>query len=106
MSQRAAEKIGVLGAGAMGSGIAQVAAAAGHAVVVVDAHAPSIEKARQGLEKSLARDVEKGKRTASDATALQQRLTFQGGADDLSGFSGCSMVIEAIVEDLDAKQKA
>jgi 3-hydroxybutyryl-CoA dehydrogenase len=106
MSQRSSEKIGVLGAGAMGSGIAQVAAAAGHEVVVVDAHAPSIEKAKLGLEKSLARDVEKGKRSSSDAAALQQRLTFQGGADDLSGFSGCSMVIEAIVEDLDAKQKA
>jgi len=99
-------KIGVLGAGAMGSGIAQVAAAAGHDVVVVDAHAPSIEKARQGLAKSLAKDVEKGKRTAADAAAVEKRLAFLGGADDLSAFAGCAMVIEAIVEDLDAKQSA
>jgi 3-hydroxybutyryl-CoA dehydrogenase len=106
MSASATEKIGVLGAGAMGSGIAQVAASAGHEVVVVDAHAPSIEKARQGLDRSLARDVEKGKRSAADAAAIRQRMRFQGGADDLSSFSGCTMVIEAIVEDLDAKQRA
>ena len=99
-------RIGVLGAGAMGSGIAQVAALAGHEVVVVDAHAPSIERAREGLEKSLARDVEKGRRTADDAAAVTRRLTFQGGADDLSAFAGCQMVIEAIVEDLEAKQSA
>ena len=99
-------KVGVLGAGAMGSGIAQVAAAAGHPVVVVDAHAPSIEKAKQGLDRSLAREVEKGKLDGADAAAIRERLAFQGGADDLSAFAGCGMVIEAIVEDLEAKRRA
>lgn len=98
--------IGVLGAGAMGGGIAQVAAAAGHDVVVIDAHAPSIEKAKQALDRSLARDVEKKKLTAEQAAGIRSRLRFQGGADDLSAFSGCQMVVEAIVEDLEAKQRA
>ncbi|HET9455639.1 MAG TPA: 3-hydroxyacyl-CoA dehydrogenase NAD-binding domain-containing protein [Gemmatimonadaceae bacterium] len=106
MARSGKSEIGVLGAGAMGSGIAQVAATAGHDVVVVDAHAPSIEKARAALGKSLARDVEKKKLTPGQAAGIEARLRFQGGADDLSAFSGCAMVVEAIVEDLEAKQRA
>jgi 3-hydroxybutyryl-CoA dehydrogenase len=97
-------RIGVLGAGAMGAGIAQVAATAGHEVIVADAHAPSIEKARRGVERALARDVEKGRRTAQESREIVARMSFQEGADDLSGFGGCVMVIEAIVEDLATKQ--
>ena len=99
-------KIGVLGAGAMGSGIAQVAAAAGHPVVVLDAHAPSIEKAQAGLDKALARDVEKGRLSPEQADAVKARLSYRGGADDVADFAGCALVIEAIVEDLEAKQRA
>jgi len=101
-----ATKVGVLGAGAMGSGIAQVAAAAGHDVVVVDTHAPSLERGRDGIQKALARDVEKGRRSEADARGVTERLTFVGGGDDLSSFTGCGLVIEAIVEDLDAKRRA
>lgn len=104
--RQAAGRIGVLGAGAMGSGIAQVVAAAGHEVICIDAHAPSVEKARAGLERALARDVEKGRRTAAEAADIARRLTFQGGADDLGAFAGCVLVIEAIVEDLEAKRRA
>ena len=106
MARSDKSRIGVLGAGAMGSGIAQVAATAGHDVIVVDAHAPSIEKAKAALGKSLGRDVEKKKLSAAQAAGIEARLRFQGGADDLSAFAGCAMVIEAIVEDLDAKQRA
>ena len=99
--------IGVLGAGAMGSGIAQVAAAAGHRVVVVDSYAPSLEKARVGVQKSLAREVEKG-RLGSDAERdIQQRIRFEpSNGEDLAAFRDCGLVIEAIVEELEAKQRA
>lgn len=99
--------VGVLGAGAMGSGIAQVAATAGHPVVVVDSQSASIEKAQQGIKKTLARDVEKGRLSPEDASYIERRLRFivnSGG--DLTAFRDCGVVIEAIVEDLDAKQAA
>src|SRR5213593_3125690 len=99
-------RVGVLGAGAMDAGIAQVAAAGGHSVVVVDTHPPSIDKARDGIRLTLARDVEKGRLTAEDAQYIERRLRFVASNDDVSAFSGCGLVIEAIVEDLDAKQRA
>lgn len=99
-------KVGVLGAGAMGSGIAQVAAVAGHQVVVVDTHAPSLERGKAGVEKALGREVEKGRMSAEQARATSARLQFMGGGDDLASFAGCGLVIEAIVEDLEAKRRA
>lgn len=100
-------QIGVLGAGAMGSGIAQVAAVAGHRVVVVDTYAPSLEKARSGLQKSLAREVEKGRLAAEAARAVEQRIRFEpSNGEDLAAFRDCGLVIEAIVEELEAKQRA
>lgn len=99
-------KVGVLGAGAMGSGIAQVAAVSGHEVVVVDTHAPSLDRGRAAVEKALARDVEKGRMDPAAARAAAARLRFIGGGDDLSSFTGCGLVIEAIIEDLDAKRRA
>ena len=98
--------IGVVGAGAMGAGIAQVAAVAGHRVVLADASAASIERARAGHAKALARDVEKGRRTTTDADAVLARLTYVAGADAdaLAAFAPCALVIEAIVEDLAIKR--
>ncbi|HMS03695.1 MAG TPA: 3-hydroxyacyl-CoA dehydrogenase NAD-binding domain-containing protein [Gemmatimonadaceae bacterium] len=98
--------IGVVGAGAMGAGIAQVAAVAGHRVVLADASAASIERARAGHAKALARDVEKGRRTIADADAVLARLTYVAGADAdaLAAFAPCALVIEAIVEDLAIKR--
>lgn len=99
--------IGILGAGAMGSGIAQVAAAAGHPVTVVDARVDAVARARTALEKALARDVEKGRRDRAAADALLARITWgASGADapDLAPFAGCGLVIEAIIEQLAVKQ--
>ena len=100
-------QVGVLGAGAMGSGIAQVAATAGHRVVLVDSYAPSLEKARGILARALARDVEKGRLSTEKARDVEQRIRYEpGNGDDLSAFRDCGLVIEAIVEELDAKQRA
>jgi 3-hydroxybutyryl-CoA dehydrogenase len=96
--------IGVVGAGAMGGGIAQVAAAAGHRVVLADAEAGAVHRARAGISKALARDVEKGRRPAGADAAALARITFVEGIDDRAAFAGCGMVIEAIVERLDAKR--
>ena len=100
-------RIGVLGAGAMGTGIAQVAAMAGHDVLLVDAFSPSIDKARLTIQKAMAREVEKGRLTQDAAGAIERRVTIQHVMGDYFGaFAGCGLVIEAIVEDLDAKRIA
>ncbi len=99
--------IGVLGAGAMGSGIAQVAAAAGHRVMVTDARAETLEAAADRLARTLARAVEKGRMEAAASAELQERITWApGAAGELSLFRHCDLVIEAIAEDLRAKQAA
>jgi len=99
--------IGVLGAGAMGSGIAQVAAAAGHHVMVTDAQADALEKAAERLEKTLGRLVEKGRMEAAAAAELQQRITWApGAAGEFALFRHCDLVIEAIAEDLRIKKEA
>jgi 3-hydroxybutyryl-CoA dehydrogenase len=101
--------VGVLGAGAMGSGIAQVAAAAGHRVVVVDAREAAVTAGRDGLDRALARDVAKGRRTAADADALRAGVTWHapsGTTPDVSAFAPCGLVVEAIVEDLAVKRAA
>lgn len=101
-------QVGVVGAGAMGAGIAQVAALAGHAVVLCDARADALPKARAGMEKAFARLVEKGRLTAEAAQATLARVRFVGpnalGGPDLSALSGAGLVVEAIVEDIAAKR--
>ena len=96
--------IGVVGAGAMGSGIAQVAAAAGHRVVLADADAGAVQRARDALAKTLAREVEKGRLPAGGDVATLGRVSFVEGVSDLQRFADCAVVIEAIVERLDAKR--
>lgn len=101
--------VGVLGAGAMGSGIAQVAAAAGHRVIVVDASERAVADARSGLNKSMARDVAKGRRGRADADALSRRVEWHasaGAVPDMTPLASCSLVVEAIVERLDVKRSA
>jgi 3-hydroxybutyryl-CoA dehydrogenase len=98
--------VGVIGAGAMGSGIAQVAAAAGHQVVLADADASAVTRARDGLAKILGREVEKGRLPAGGDAAVLGRVRFVEGIADLSDFHQCGVVIEAIVERLDAKRAA
>lgn len=102
-------RIGVLGAGAMGSGIAQVAASAGHEVVVVDARAAAVSRARSALERAMDRDVEKGRRDRAAADALLARITWAASdsdTPDLRPFAGCTMVVEAIVEQLAVKRSS
>jgi 3-hydroxybutyryl-CoA dehydrogenase len=99
--------IGVLGAGAMGSGIAQVAATAGHRVMVTDARAEALEEARARLEKVMSREVEKGRLDGSTAGRLIDRITWApGAAGEYAVFKHCDMVIEAIAEDPRAKRDA
>lgn len=94
-------KIGVLGAGSMGSGIAQVAAQSGHNVVLFDTNAEQLEKAHASLAKIMARLVEKGKITEDESETIQARIAY---ISDMTGFSGCGLVIEAIIENLDIKK--
>ena len=99
--------VGVLGAGTMGSGIAQVAAAAGHRVMVTDARAEALEDARARLEKQLAREVEKGRLDREAATRLQESITWApGAAGEYALFKHCDLVIEAIAEDARVKREA
>jgi 3-hydroxybutyryl-CoA dehydrogenase len=93
-------RVGVLGCGLMGSGIAQVAATAGYDTVVRDV-APEIwDRARAGIEKSLAKFVEKGKLAAAARDAALGRLRFTTVTQDLKD---CDIVIEAVTEDLELK---
>jgi 3-hydroxybutyryl-CoA dehydrogenase len=93
--------VGVVGAGTMGHGIAQVFAQAGYPVVLHDASAPALDRARQGIERSLAKFVEKGKLSAADRDAALGRLTTAASLDALATVD---LAVEAIVESLDAKR--
>jgi len=93
-------KIGVLGAGTMGAGIAQVAAQSGHETVLVYVNEVQLQKAQSGIEKVLARLVEKGTKTEAEKNEILGRLTY---ASSISDFAGCGMVIEAIVEKIEVK---
>jgi len=93
--------IGIVGAGTMGNGIAQVFATAGYRVELVDVSEPMLDRARTSIEKSLGRFVEKGKVSAGDRDAALGRLTTTTLLDRLSE---ADYVVEAIVEDAAAKQ--
>lgn len=97
------DTIGILGAGAMGSGIAQVAAAAGHNVIICDNLTIALAKAGKGIQSSLKMLVDKGRMSDSDAYSLNSRIKF---TDHMSEFRKCSLVIEAIVEEVEQKQIA
>ena len=93
-------KIGIVGAGAMGSGIAQVAAQAGHEVVVFDSFDGATERAATLLENTFSKLEEKGK--ISDAKAIFARLFFVKSVEQLAD---CQLIIEAIVEDIEVKKQ-
>ncbi len=94
-------KIGVIGAGAMGSGIAQVAAAAGNDVILYDVNDIAREQALENVRKSSQKAAERGKMSFGQASALVARIRT---TDRLEGLSGCELVIEAILEDLEIKK--
>jgi 3-hydroxybutyryl-CoA dehydrogenase len=92
--------IGVIGAGTMGNGIAQVFAQSGFSVMLVDIAKPMLERARASIEKSLARFVDKNKLSAADRDATLARLTTTTAIDRLTD---ADFVVEAIVEQAEAK---
>ena len=94
------EKVGVLGAGLMGHGIAQVAAQSGYEVVLREIDVATLGKGVGKIEKQLARGVEKGKSSQQDADAVRARIE---GTVDYSDLAGCDLVIEAITENLGLK---
>ena len=93
--------VGVIGAGTMGNGIAQVFAQAGFSVRLVDVAQPILDRARATIEKSLAKFVEKGKLTAADRDAACGRLSTATSIDLLTE---ADYIVEAIVEQVDAKR--
>ncbi|WP_116947692.1 hydroxyphenylacetyl-CoA thioesterase PaaI [Jiangella endophytica] len=93
--------VGVVGAGTMGAGIAQVAAAAGHEVRLYDAAAGAAETAVETIFQRLARAVDKGRLLAEEAEDAVSRLHAVATLEDLAG---CGLVIEAVVEDLGVKR--
>src|SRR5213078_2964226 len=96
------KKVGVLGCGLMGSGIAQVAAQAGYETVVREVEQKYLDKGLAGIEKSLGKFVEKGKMTAENRDACMGRLK---GTVDLAALADCDIVIEAIIENAQLKKE-
>jgi 3-hydroxybutyryl-CoA dehydrogenase len=96
------KKVGVLGAGLMGSGIAEVAAKSGYATLVREVNEDLVAKGRKKIEGSAAKAVEKGKLTPADRDAMVGRLTYTTKLEDLAD---CDVVVEAIVENLDVKRE-
>ena len=100
------EKVGVLGCGLMGSGIAQVAATAGFNVTVLEQEQKFLDKGFAGIEKSLSRLVErgvdKGGITAEQKTAAQSRLK---GSTSIADLTDCDIIIEAIIENVAEKRR-
>lgn len=95
-------KVGVLGCGLMGSGIAEVAAKAGYTTVVREVAEDFLEKGMGRIQSSLDRAVSKGKLSEEDRQGTLGRLS---GTVDVEGLADCDLIIEAIVENLDDKRK-
>lgn len=93
-------KVGVLGAGTMGAGIAQVAAQAGHRVVLVDVNSDALDKAEKNFQSIFSRLVEKGKMTNEQMIETSNKISYSSSFDS---FSNCGIVIEAIVEKIEIK---
>jgi len=94
--------VGVIGAGTMGNGIAQVFAQSGFTVRLIDVAQPMLDRARGSIEKSLGRFVEKGKLSAEDRDATLARLTTGASVEHLAD---ADYIVEAIVEQADAKRE-
>ncbi len=93
--------IGVVGSGAMGSGIAQVAATAGHSTIVYDTNNTALEQSKKNLTISLNKLVEKQKLTTEKSQSIQQRIKFTNQIQD---FNSCGLIIEAIIENIEIKK--
>ena len=95
-------RVGVIGSGTMGSGIAQLAATAGCKVKLYDANQAALDKAKSALEKILIRLVEKGRIDTAEKSKIQDNIAY---VDNLKDLADSNLTIEAIVENLDIKQK-
>jgi 3-hydroxybutyryl-CoA dehydrogenase len=95
-------KIGIIGAGAMGSGIAQVAAQNGHQVILNDSRSEALEKSKNQLGITFSKLIEKGKLTQEESVAVQSRISYE---PELKSLKDCALIIEAIIENLDIKKK-
>ena len=98
----AINKIGVLGAGLMGSGIAQIAAVSGHPVVILEVNEAVLRKGLSGIDKSLSRQIEKGSLTAAVKAETLARLN---GTTNIEDLADCDIIIEAIIEKLTIKRE-
>lgn len=96
------KKVGIIGAGTMGSGIAQVAATAGCHVKLFDLNQEALDAAKASLEKILTRLIEKGRIDSEEKTRIQNNITYVSSLKELAD---SDMTIEAIVENLDVKKK-
>ena len=96
------KKVGVLGCGLMGSGIAQVSAQAGFDTVVVEVEQKFLDKGMSGIDKSLGKFVEKGKMSADDKSKCMSRLK---GSTSLKDLAECDIVVEAITENPQVKKE-
>ena len=94
------EKVGVVGLGTMGAGIAQVCVQAGFETVGREVNDELVERGRATIDHYLSRGVEKGRMTAEQKDAMLGRLTL---ATDLDALAGCDLVIEAVIEDIATK---
>jgi 3-hydroxybutyryl-CoA dehydrogenase len=94
-------KVGVLGCGLMGAGIAQVAATAGYQTIVKEVSEEFINKGFGGIEKSLAKFAEKGTITSAQQSEIRGRLS---GTTSFDALADCDIIIEAIIENLDEKR--
>lgn len=97
------KKVGVIGCGLMGAGIAQVSATAGYETIVCEVAQAVVDKGLAGIEKSLAKLAEKGKLTEEQKAATWARLQ---GTTKLEDLAGCDLIIEAIIENRQIKQEA
>ena len=98
----AIKRIGIVGSGIMGSGIAEVAAKTGHEVILRSRKQESADAMVAGLEKSLAKQVERGKLSEEDRDATVARVS---ATSDLNELKDCDLVLESIVEDLATKKE-
>jgi 3-hydroxybutyryl-CoA dehydrogenase len=98
----AIEKVGVVGCGLMGSGIAQIAAQAGCQVTVREVNAAVLEKGLQSIDKNLQRLIDKGTLQAAELDQVRGRLR---GTTNLEDLKDCDLVVEAIIEQLPAKRE-
>jgi 3-hydroxybutyryl-CoA dehydrogenase len=96
------KKVGVLGCGLMGSGIAQISAQAGYDTVVVEVEQKFLDKGMSGIDKSLGKFVEKGKLSAADKDSCMNRLK---GSTSLADLADCDIVVEAITENPKIKKE-